>query len=485
MPNTKPEQTEAEKLAHQENNRQKALDALSDIQKSSNSVSSLREQVGLIEYGLIKDFDKKYPEASIVGKTKSSKNEGEQQDIASFLSHVVNLPVGHTAAASTHLAKTIEQKVRIATNHIERGGNVSDKMLGVLIDSVKDTDQLADNLTNRLDNYNNGVIENGMVDVEKMEANHLAGKKVYKSSALVMGYAQDAVGKLRPVVSDRIQGIQGDFASHNNPTTDPTFSVGSGNPITAKEVIYVIGDLPNLAVDKNSETPYKVKTITDDFEAANLAHLLDVNQKNYNGADIAVVTTSVSSFNAVYNMLTDKNPNAKTSVYTDTQGHFIQETNKFGETNVIPPAPMHALNVLRRNIRSEEDMKNHTLMIKTSEASLADQLEDFSRYANESIPDNKYQAERLQKDLESVMINDLNEQGLVIARPLLESYKGSNINNTVDDATQLSRDSRMNTSLNRGAGEIESKPSQSNQDTSRQTIANDHQETPRVAAPMR
>ena len=474
-------------MQNNKTNQEQAKEHLARIAKTTQSITTLREQVSLIEYGLIKDVIKDNPNADMHTKTNSAQSESEQKEINSYLSHVVALPMGYKSIAGGVSVSKTQESIYASTKHLQDGKRVSDGMVEVIAKSEADFLEIADKLTERLDNYGKENYEKGMVNPAEIQANIDAGKPAFKkTSHLILNYGFDPEkGGMRAFAVERTMGIQGEYASHSKPTSNPSFSAVVGNPMTANDVIIVTGDHHNMTADKKSEQPYKVKTITDDFEAATYAHANNINQKNFGNKQTAVVVTDVRSLKNVFEMVKERNPEANTSIYTDSQGSDLHFTTKFGEKATIPSAATHAVHLIKDEIRSEESAKKHRIMIKTSEASLSDQLESLRDFAKESAPDSEYQQTQMFNKLQELTLQDFEEKGLEVTSQILAAYKGVNPNNTVDSEAQFNRESRMNHKLNAIETDRAQPAQQSIEGLPRETIAPDTQQAPRLTAGMR
>ena len=473
-------------MQNNKTNQDQAKEYLANISETAKSISSLREQVSLIEYGLIKNIIKDNPNADMHTKTDNTKSDSEQKEINSYMDHIVALPLGYQSIAGSISAFKTQESIYASTQHLIEGKNVSDKMVGVIGKSNTDLTDVADRLTERLANYANEDYQKGMVNPAEIQANIDAGKPAFKkTSHLILNYGFDPQkGDMKAFAVERTMGIQGEYASHSKPNTKPSFSVATGNPLKADNVIIFTGDLQNLTSDKSSESPYRVKTITDDLEAATYAHASNINQKNFSDSKTAVVISDVRSLKDTFEMIKERNPKAQTVTYTDSQGADLHYTTNFGEKKTIPSAATHAVHIIKDEIRSEESAQKHRVIIKTSDASLANQLDSLQDFAKQSAPDSEYQQTEMFKTLQRLTLADFDEKGLEVTNQILAAYQGVNPNNTVNQEDQFNRESRMNHKLNAISNDEPTPNKETIEGLPRETIA-DNQSAPRLTAGMR
>lgn len=428
-------------------NEDMAAELLSDIYLKHEDVIALRKDVSKIEFGLIKQFTDAHPEykASSGGNTAFSKSDQKQLD--AYLADVMPIPVGYKPTASNLSADKLFDKVFAARKHIEDGGRVSDKYLSDVADYKAEISGYADDYAKRIANYGKGEYDAGMVNPEYMQQNHDNNMGVFKKSgALVLVHAMnDAQTRLSSYAVERIEGIQKSHASQKFPDREASFTVAHGNPFTAKSLLVVVGDTVNTK--KDGDKSFKAASTVDIYEAAHLAHAMNIKGIDPTGQQLAVIATDIRSFERVMNAIETKNPNATTKVYTDSQTNAIEFVNKNGEKDVIKPVIEQITDRAKKHSFSKLSGLDNALMIKPSDDSLATIIGLAKAAIEAKEPDNTYQQNQALSSFKDLLVNDMNDRGTEVTQQLRESFLGHDVNkyktNSIDHQSRA--DDNLNT----------------------------------------
>lgn len=474
-------------MQNTKSNEEVAQTHLAHIAESVNSIEKMREQLSIIEFGMLKDIAVNNPDFEMHSKIMSlAHDDDEKQEIGSYLGHIVPVPMGYKTPAGSLNSAKMQEKIYASTKYLVEGNKVSSEKVGVIAASRDEMKQIQNDLSERLDHYAAGTPDKTMINPEAIQSTIDAGGDPYKKTeSLVLFYGfDDKNGQPKAFGVNRTTGNQGEYPSYNFPNNDTAMSIVKGNPFTANRIIMVSGDLHNQALKENVDAPYKSSAITDDVEAATLAHSLNLNSKK--GDDTAMIVVDVRSLEKMQQKLQQLNPNAHTVIYTDNQTDDIKKTLNDGTTKRIQSAAIQAMELAKTNSRSEELSNKHSLWLKPIKESLLAVYGNLKQRADNDNPDNKYQAkEQYRADKESIA-GLVERKGKEQTDALRASFVGNNPTNSEDLSRKAERDSRLNARINPDARTVDyENNARPTIETTRQTIAADTPETQRIASPMR
>lgn len=434
-------------------NEDMAKGYLANISSSSKAITRLREQISLIEYGLLKEVISNNPQIDIHTKLDIAQDADEKQEINRYLAHTVPLPMGYRSLAGNISASDLQEKLYASSKYLLEGRSVSDEKLEVIEQSNVDLKQMADSLLDRLDRYTTGEYIKGMVNPDEIQANINEGKPAFKKTSVLVENLGFTAGdydltSIKSFAVERNVGAQNSYANYNFPNNDPAFSVPHGNPLTAQSILFVAGDLHNKKKQSDDTyNSYKTAYLCDDIDAGTLAHMMNI--KGSSASDkIAVVVVDVRSFDEVMKMVEHKNPTATTKIYTDTQLESLKKTNRFGQVETIKPVISQAIDHIKKYAISDDSSLDHALMIKSSTAGLPKIVDAFKQATQQTYSDNPHMQARTFSKMKDEYVTEMNTDGKKAMDALLTAFKGTNPDNKEDLERKLGRDTRLNARLN-------------------------------------
>lgn len=474
-------------MQNTKSNEEKAQQDLAHIALTAKAIEKKREELSIIEFGILKDIETANPDFDFHSKMGAiTQDESEKKELDRYLNHVMPVTIGYKSPASSMNAAALQERIYASTKYLVEGKKVSDKKVGVIAESRVEMEDIYKALIERGENYANGTYDKTMIDPVATQAAIDEGKNPFKKTeSLALYYGLGGKdGQPKAFAVNRSTGNQGEYPSYNFPNNDAAMSIVKGNPFSDKKIIIVSGDLHNLALKPDAEKPHKSSAVTDDIEAATLGHVLNLNGKQ--GEGVALIVTDVRSLEAIHKRLVEVNPNAQTVIYTDNQTDQLKQTLSDGSIKTTDSAATQAIQIAKLNSRSEALSKKHGLWLKPIKDSLLTVLTKLKERADEKNPDNDYQAKEHYKDSKDRVAELVEKKGLEHTEQLRSSYLGKNKDNTADLNRKAERDSRLNARINPHAKSISNEEfSRPVAETTRETIAPNEPAAPRIPAPMR
>lgn len=485
-------------MQNTKSNEQQVLEDLAHISKLSLSIEKKREDLSMIEFGMLKSIQATNPDFDFHEKIGAiTQDSSEKKELSSYLNDVMPVPNGYKQPASNLNATDMQSRIFAATKYLANGKKVSDDKTAYIAASRVEMTELDNALTDRGDNYAKGNYDKTMINPAEIQATIDAGGNPFKKTeSLVLFY--DIGSKDDEVTAfavNRTTGNQGEYPSYNFPNANKVgISVVKGNPFDAENthtVVIVSGDLRNHAVNPdtqnnpdadNSLATHKKAFTVDNYEAAALAWGDNMNGRKGEGK--AMIVADVRSLTPAIEIMKKTNPNAKYIVYTDLQTDLLKETRFDGSVRTIESAAMQAIELSKINSRSEAEIKNNALWVKPIPDSLTAVFGKLKDRASDKYPDNEYQAKEHYRDSKSRVIELVEEKGKEHTDRLRASYVGNNAENTEDLSRKAERDSRLNARINPSARNSVIEDTRPVVESIRETIAPTAPENARIAPSM-
>lgn len=415
-------------MQNTKSNEARAEDILIELNATHKNLGAIRKEVSMIEFGHIKDVIAQNPNIDRDIKVRMDVREEEKDSIAVYLDNVVPTPVGYKSPAAGINATQTQERVRASMAHILAGKPVSDEKLTEMRTSLKDMQDIQSQMVERRDKYNSEEYDKTMVNPAAMQENIDSGKPVFKKSQqlVLSATVNQKDNNMQPFAVERNAGNDGQYPSYSFPTNETAFSPVYGNPFTAKAILVVAADLQNKKINEGRQgNTDKSPSITDNTEAALLAHMINIKGHDVNKQDYAVVTVDIRSFEGFMNKVDQVNPNATLKVYSDTQTNDIESINRQGVKQKIGSALKQTFDWAKRHATSPENALDKALIIKNSESSLTEILEHVKKGAEATHPNDDYQQRTLIQETYKDMKTRMDDFGADVVDKFLKAYKGN------------------------------------------------------------
>lgn len=409
-------------------NEARAEDVLTELHATHKSLGALRKEVSMIEFGHIKDVIERNPNIDTDIKVKLDIREEEKSSIAGYLDTVVPTPVGYKSPAAGVNATQIQEKVRASMAHILAGKPVSDTKLDEMRTSLKDMQDINTQMQDRLTKYQADDYDKTMVNPIAMQENIDSGNNVFKKTQqLVLSVTVNHKDNdMQTFAVERNAGNDGKYPSYSFPTNETAFSPAYGNPFSAKAILVVAADLQNKRITEGRQgNTDKSPSITDNTEAALLAHMINIKGHDTTKQDYAVAVVDIRSFEGFMNKIDQVNPAATVKVYSDTQTADIESINRQGVKHKIGSVLKQTFDWAKRHATSPENALDKALIIKNSEDSLSEIFEHIKKGAETTHPNDDYQQRTLIQESYKDMKTRMDGFGADVVDKFLKAYKGN------------------------------------------------------------
>ena len=409
-------------------NEDRAQDVLTELHVTHKALGEIRKEVSMIEFGLIKDFVEKNPNIDTDVKIKVDVREEEKASIATYLDNTVPTPLGYKNPSAGINATQMQERVRASMAHILAGKPVSDDKLTQMRDALKDMQSVHAQMVDRRDKYNAEDYDKTMVNPVVMQENADKGTNVFKGTQqlILSATVNQKDNAMQPFAVERNTGNDGRFPSYSFPTNETAFSPVYGNPFTAKAILVVSGDLQNKRVNEGRQgNADKSAAVTDTAEAALLAHMINIKGHDTTNQDYAVVTVDTRAFDGFMHKIDQVNPDAAIKVYSDTQTAAIESISRHGVKYKIDSPLKQTFDWAKRHATSPENALDKALIIKNSEDSLSEIIENVRKGAEATHPNDDYQQRGLIQETYKQLKSSMDDFGANVVDKFLKAYQGN------------------------------------------------------------